>query len=91
MTKAVTSLPIAPLMYALQISLGINVVRAFVTDDSMNFFFSVLVMKKILKITVTKMTLKYLVNSNHLSVGIIYLNITYECNFLVITYLKRVR
>lgn len=38
MTEAVTSLPIAPLMYALQISLGINVVRAFVTDDSMTFF-----------------------------------------------------
>ena len=39
MTEAVTSLPIAPLMYALQISLGINVVRAFVTDDSMAYFF----------------------------------------------------
>lgn len=62
MTEAVTSLPVAPLMYALQISLGLNVVRAFVTDDSMTYFFSMLVMKKKLKITVIKMTLKYLVN-----------------------------
>lgn len=90
MTEAVISLPVAPLMYAPQISLGINVVRSFVTDDSMIHFFSVLVMKKILKITVIKMALKYLVNSKS-SLSIIYLNITYECNFLVITYLKRVR
>lgn len=46
MTEAVTSLPVAPLMYAPQISLGISVVRAFVTDDSMTYFFSTLVMKK---------------------------------------------
>ena len=46
MTEAVTSIPVAPLMYAPQISLGISVVRAFVTDDSMTYFFSTLVMKK---------------------------------------------
>lgn len=63
MTEAVISLPVAPLMYAPQISLGINVVRSFVTDESMTGIFGVLVMKKILKITVIKMTLKYLVNS----------------------------
>lgn len=63
MTEAVISLPVAPLMYAPQISLGINVVRSFVTDETMTRIFGVLVMKKILKITVIKMTLKYLVNS----------------------------
>lgn len=63
MTEAVISLPVAPLMYAPQISLGINVVSSFVTDETMTRIFGVLVMKKILKITVIKMTLKYLVNS----------------------------
>ena len=63
MTEAVISLHVASLMYAPQISLGINVVSSFVTDETMTRIFGVLVMKKILKITVIKMTLKYLVNS----------------------------